>query len=197
MNGYSSTSTYADVNPQLRYNKSFAHSNSQYEGSLSYDKNQERISDNQYSNSGDSYYIGGNSSLALRSVNMKNTPVSELFFSAENISRIQKKIKTSVYRLSNGKFRMDIDQNEMDLILVMRSVYLDNAKHLDKHIVRQVKALNQLLLNELMPDIMSNIKQYYGYLKEINEPLQPMPRPLNVSGAGRKVLPSITTVWGF
>jgi len=197
MNGYCSNSGYAEINPQLRYNKSFAQSDSIYEKSPSFDKYQEQIGKNQYANSGNDYYDGGNSSLALRSAGMKNTPVSIMFFSPENIARIQKKIKSSIYSLSEGKFRLDVDQNEQDLIIVMRAVFLQHAKNLDKHIVRQVKALNQLLLNEMIPDIMTNIKQYYGYLKEINEPLKPIARPLNVSGAGRKMLPSITTVWGF
>jgi hypothetical protein len=48
-----------------------------------------------------------------------------------------------------------------------------------------------------MPDIMTNVKQAYGYLQDISQPLKPIVRPLNVSNAGRKTLPSMTTVWGF
>ena len=36
-----------------------------------------------------------------------------------------------------------------------------------------------------------------GYLKEINNPIKPMDRPLNVSSAGRKLNPSITSKWGL
>ena len=48
-----------------------------------------------------------------------------------------------------------------------------------------------------MPDLMTNIQQAYQYNKFINEPLKPIMRPMNVSHAGRKTLPSISSVWGF
>lgn len=142
-------------------------------------------------------YTNTISKYALHSVNMQNTPVSILFFSDENINRLQKKIRTSVYNLSNGKFKLDVEQDQQDLILVMRAVYLDYGKNLDSHVVAQVKLLNQKLLETIMPDIMTNVKQAYGYLQDISQPLKPIVRPLNVSNAGRKTLPSMTTVWGF
>ena len=45
--------------------------------------------------------------------------------------------------------------------------------------------------------MITEIKQFYGYLKEINEPLKPIDRPINVNNAGRKTLPSLTSVWQF
>jgi hypothetical protein len=161
--------SYAEVNP--RYNSGNNNSNCDYTNTIS--------------------------SYALHSVNMQNTPVSILFFSAENINRIQRKIRSSIYNLSNGKFKLDVEQDQQDLILVMRAVYLDYGKNLDSHVVAQVKLLNQKLLETIMPDIMTNVKQAYGYLQDISQPLKPIVRPLNVSNAGRKTLPSMTTVWGF
>ena len=45
--------------------------------------------------------------------------------------------------------------------------------------------------------MITEIKQTYGYIKEINEPIKPIPRPMNVNNAGRKTLPSITTTYGI
>ena len=42
---------------------------------------------------------------------MEDNDVSRLFFSGENIKRIQKKIKVSVYERSQGKFKLDEDQD--------------------------------------------------------------------------------------
>ena len=50
----------------------------------------------------------------------------------------------------------------------------------------QVKKLNIKVINYLYPDLMTNIKQEYYYVKEINEPLKPIDRPINVSIKGSK-----------
>lgn len=178
---------YAEINPTLNYNRAVPNQQTDV-GNNMYDKCQQHTSNN--------YYNGGNSSLALRYV-LDNTKVSMMYFSPENVKRIQKKIKQNVVQQSEGKFKMDIDQDEQDLILVMRAVFLEYGKNLDDHIVSQVKALNEITIKCIMPDLMTNIKQYYSYQKEIHEPLKPIVRPMNVSHAGRKTLPSVTSVWGF
>ncbi len=53
------------------------------------------------------------------------------------------------------------------------------------------------VVDEILPGIMTNIRQEYGYLKEINKPLTPIPLPQNVNNAGRQQLPSITTTFGY
>jgi hypothetical protein len=198
---------YADANPTLNYSKGAIYEPYGYDENLrslddtpSFDKYQSKKKNKKNKkrkSEGEDYYCGGNSSMALRGMQMENTKVSRLFFSDENIERIQKKIKSTVANKTNGQFSMDEDQDEMDLLVAMRALYLDHGKHLDDHIVRQVKILNQQLIDEIMPGILSNVQQYYGYQRDINRPLQPIARPLNVSGAGRKTLPSMTSVWGF
>jgi hypothetical protein len=165
-------SQYAEINPVPSY-----------ASNINYDQN---ICDNHET-----------STLALRGIGMDNTNVSKLYFSGQNIKRIQKQIRQQIHIQSEGKFKLDVDQNEMDLLIAMRAVYIEHGKHQDSHVVRQVKKLNEQLLDYIMPDIMTNVNQYYGYIREINEPLKPILRPMNVSHAGRRALPSITTVWGF
>jgi hypothetical protein len=79
----------------------------------------------------------------------------------------------------------------------MRAVLFDmyGGRFLPFKIKHQVKELNRRLLNYVVPDLLSNIKQEYAYLKEINQPLRPLNQPISMSSAGRKNLPSITTVW--
>ena len=64
---------------------------------------------------------------------------------------------------------------------------------MNKNIVRQVKKLNKLVVNETVPSIITNIKSYYGYLDDINKPRELIRRPINVNNKGSKVLPSVTT----
>jgi hypothetical protein len=121
--------------------------------------------------------------------------ITVIFFSDENMARIQKKIKEEVLNRTKGQYQLDEDQDESDLMIVMRAVYLDKCKNLPGETVRQVKLLNQQTVDYIVPDLISNIKQYFGYVKDINKPLQPMMRPMNVNNAGRKLLPSISTLW--
>lgn len=125
-------------------------------------------------------------------------PVTLLFFSPENMRRVQKMLRRAVYIKTNGKYKLEVDQAEADLLISMRAVLFDmnGARFLPFKIKRQVKELNKKTVNYILPDMISEMKQAYAYLKEINEPIKPIMRPLNVNNAGRRTLPSITTVWG-
>jgi len=133
---------------------------------------------------------------AIRSLHA-NTELSRVFFSDKNIKRLQKMIKKAIFKRSNGKFKLDVDQEERDILITMRAVYLEYGRFMPGEIVRQAKRLNNKVIEEVLPSMMTELKQYYGYLHEINGPLKPIARPLNVSNAGRRLNPSITTVWGL
>lgn len=123
--------------------------------------------------------------------------VAKLFFSEDNINRIQKMIKREIFNKTKGVFRLDINQDETDLIVAMRAVYYEHGRFLPFGIIRQVKELNRNLLDYIIPDIITQIKQSYAYIQEINQPLKPLTRPINVNNAGRKSLPSLSSVWGI
>lgn len=123
--------------------------------------------------------------------------LSKLYFSDENIRRIQRMIRKDVYLRTNGQFKMDVDQEQRDVFIAMRAVYMEQARFLPNQIVRQIKRLNMKVVDEILPGIMTNVRQEYGYLKEINKPLTPIPLPQNVNNAGRQQLPSITTTFGY
>lgn len=187
---------YAELNQRLNYNKGIS-------GNLPYGYNDmpnfpitQKPVKNQNNKQDDNYYCGGQSSLALRGLQINNTKVSELYFSNENIARIQKQIKRAIYEMSDRKFKLTEDQNEQDLIIAMRAVFLDNSKNLPNEIVRQVKELNALTIDYIAPDMLTTIKQQYNYLRDISRPPQMMDHPVNVNRAGRKMLPSYTSVWG-
>jgi hypothetical protein len=197
---------YSEINPSINYNKSLPSSSvytgysgqtnmGQYEETPAFSKFQELYGQNRTFSDN---YCGGGSTLAVkRGLNLENSPVSLLFFSDENMNRIQKQIKREVFRLSNGTFKIDenTNQDEQDLIITMRYIFIEYAKNLPTHIVKQVKILNRQLLDYIIPDIMTNIKQHYMYLKEISQPIRPLDQPLNVNNKGRRTLPSVTTLW--
>ena len=132
---------------------------------------------------------------ALKGIQTKSE-LSKLFFSDKNILRLQKQIKKEIFTRTNGEFRLDVDQDQKKIFIAMRSVYMEHARFLPGQIVRQIKRLNQKVIDEIAPGMITEIRQEYGYLKEINKPLTPIMRPINVGSAGRRILPSITTTWG-
>jgi hypothetical protein len=123
--------------------------------------------------------------------------LSKLFFSDENIKRVQRMIKKEVFKRTNGEFRLDVDQELLDVFLLMRGIFLEQARFIPSQVVRQIKRLNQKVVMDAVPSILTNVRQDYGYLKEINSPLRLIPRPINASNGNRRALPSVTTSLGF
>jgi hypothetical protein len=78
----------------------------------------------------------------------------------------------------------------------MRPVYKDYAENHPSCIVRQTKRLNTIVLNCIVPKIIDGIECEIKYLKTINNPIEPLPLPINVGNRGRKTLPS-TMPWNI
>jgi len=196
MNNFNQTD-YAPLNPTLSYNSYVPNSNpfnfTYYKENPSLNMTQtfNAINDNE------NYYCGNQSSLALNGIQVENTPLSLKYFSNENIKRIQKYIRYFIHKLSKQRYDMKVEQNESDLLVAMRAVFLSNARFLSYNINEQVKELNKKTLKYILPDMMTNIEQQLGYIKDITNPINPIDRPLNVNSAGRKTLPSTMTVYGF
>ena len=125
------------------------------------------------------------------------TPLGELFFSQENINRIQKMIKYEVFVRTNGKYKLEIDQNESDVLIVMRDIYITCGKNLPYKVIHQVKELNHRTIEKIIPDMISMIKQDDEYIKQLDKPLDPIPLPVCMSSKGRISLPSVTTTFFY
>lgn len=122
-------------------------------------------------------------------------PVGRLYFTKTNIKRIQQMIKKTIYEKTNHKIILTEDQDESDLLIAMRDIYYTVARYLPEHVVHQVKQLNLKTINKFVPDMITGIKQAYGYQRDINTPRELIPRPINDNVKGRKTLPSITSTW--
>lgn len=121
--------------------------------------------------------------------------VMKVYFSDDNVGRIQKKIKQEVYNRTKGKYRLKEDQDTLHLNVAMRTVFKHNGRNLLNHIIRQVKLLNKQTIEYIVPDMIVNIEQYYGLQKEISNPINPIDLPINVSVRGRKILKSTAFNW--
>lgn len=125
-------------------------------------------------------------------------PVARAFFSKQNVRLMQCKIKQSIYNETKGKVILEEDLDESDLLIAMRALYLQEGRFLPDNVDKidhQVKRLNLKVINYIIPDIITNIKQQYYYIKEINSPIKPIDRPINDSVKGRKLLQSTFLEW--
>ena len=123
------------------------------------------------------------------------TLLSELYFSNDNIKKVQNKLRFTVWKMSNEQFVID-EQNPEELVIVMRSIFLQYSRNLQENIKEQINELNKIVIDKIAPEVLSNTKQYLKYLEDSNEPYRLMERPQNVSSAGSKSL-EIHSALGF
>jgi len=116
-----------------------------------------------------------------------STPLNELFFSRENIEALQQGIRYRVWVESQGRFTIG-RQNERELMIIMRSIYYQHARHSPNDIVGQVRELNGRVIEWSVPEIMNNLLQYEGYKKDISQLPMPLPRAPIASMKGTRSL---------
>jgi hypothetical protein len=120
----------------------------------------------------------------------EGTPVQYLFFSKVNISHLQKLMKYHVY-LQSGKRHVINTQDSNQLIIVMKSIYLQNGQNSPNNIKQQVKRLNAFVLEYAVPNILLNIEQHKVYKKNVSSLPKPMELPKYISSAGTRTNPNI------
>ena len=116
---------------------------------------------------------------------MGETELSEMYFSQSNIDSLQNDIITGVFNVSNKKI---CKQSEEELLIIMRSIFIQHAKHLDYNFQEQINELNSRVLSYSIKNIHSSIKQYIGYIDSITKEQTVMDMPKNVSITGDKTL---------
>lgn len=116
--------------------------------------------------------------------------LSRLFFHPKNIEIVQKMIIMDVFRETNASYLIK-PQNKSDLQVVMRSMFLQHARHSPDNITNQIRELNNLVVDDVVPNIITEILSYEGYLERVFGQRQILDRPECVSNAGQKTLPSV------
>lgn len=134
------------------------------------------------------------------------TPLTFLFFSSDNVSNIQKLIRFVVFKETGQKID---DQSQTDLLIIMRSIFLEYHRHpllidetmkeaqkreLLKQYTLEVSRLNELVINETVPRIISNLEQYVHYLYDCSSQPVPMEKPKSDSVSGTRTLRSTTQI---
>jgi hypothetical protein len=134
------------------------------------------------------------------------TPLTFLFFSKENINNIQNVIRHLIYK---EIFQVIDTQNLTELMIIMRSIFLEYHRHpklltpnmsesekskLTKQYTDEVSRLNDLVINDTVPKIISQLQQYIDYLKDCSTPRSIMEKPESTSVTGTRNIRSVTNV---
>jgi len=106
------------------------------------------------------------------------TPLSTTFFSRENIQIIQNGIRAGVYERTGNK-EIIAEQDCDTLKIIMRGYFLQYAKNEPTNISQQISALNQIVLDYCIPKIVSELKSYKTYLKDVSTLVKPLARPID------------------
>jgi hypothetical protein len=110
--------------------------------------------------------------------NWQDTPLSCAFFSAGNVRILQNGIKAGVHKKSNGRFQI-ADQDEDTLKIIMRSVFLQHATNQPTNITGQISALNKIVLDYSVPQVLSEAQSYVKYKNDVSTLVVPIQRPVS------------------
>jgi hypothetical protein len=121
--------------------------------------------------------------------NWEKNPLSDNFFSSQNVIIIQNLIKKQVYEKSMPKGYVIDDQSVDELKIIMRAMYYQYAKNLPHNIPGQVQELNTRVADWSVPHILSAVDHHMYYIKDIETLPTPMAHPVSLSSAGTRSLP--------
>jgi hypothetical protein len=130
---------------------------------------------------------------ALKHIQQKS-PLSMVYFSEENMNRVQNMIRYKVW-LGSNKRHIISKQSSIELQIVMRSIYLQYSKNLPCKIGEQVYELNNMVVTWCVQKILTEIDQYLNYLNNLETLPQEIDLPKNLSSAGTKTLRSVTSLF--
>ncbi len=113
--------------------------------------------------------------------------LGDAYFSKANVQLVHDMVRYQVYLRSDKKHLIG-EQSNLDLEIIMRSIFLQRAKHLPNQIPEQIKELNMMVVNVILPRILSSIEQYIGYLHRVEHLPDEIPLPKNMSNKGTRLL---------
>lgn len=112
--------------------------------------------------------------------NLENTELSKTFFCFKNINFLNTSLQNAILKKSNGKYNIGPQDNDQ-LKIIMRSVYLQNSVNQNENIQQQVNILNNIVLGICIPQVFGEIQSYLKYKEDISNLAIPNDRPVMTS----------------
>jgi len=111
------------------------------------------------------------------------TALNRIFFSESNVERLHKDIQATV----KGMVNADIDrQSDDDLMMIMRSYYLQYAENNPNRVGDELEELNQRVIAFASNRIAVEVEAYRYYRKDILDFPAPISNPINVKIYGTR-----------
>ena len=118
--------------------------------------------------------------------------LNRAFFSQKNIDFIHRSIIIEVGKKTG--FRIS-RQNDTELQIIMRSIYLQYSRNELCNIKSQITELNEKVINYAVNDkIIPGISQFLEYKNDINTLPVPLSHPENLSNSGSKTLSTFRSI---
>lgn len=119
----------------------------------------------------------------------EGTNLQNAFFSKKNINEIQKLLKYHVSKQTEGRHIIG-NQDVNQLLIIMKSIYLQHGHNTNSNVDKQVRRLNAFLLEYSVKNIILNIEQYNTYKRNVSTLPKPLPLPKYISAAGTRTNPN-------
>ena len=115
-----------------------------------------------------------------------STPLSQAFFSQQNIQIIQNGIRAGVYSKSNGQYVIG-PQDCDSLKIVMRSVFLQHSANQPHNYQQQITELNKIVLEYCIQQVYSEAQGYMKYIDDASTLVVPISHPVMTSNNDRQL----------
>ncbi len=125
--------------------------------------------------------------------NMKSTlrtqasPLSDLFFSGQNVEALQQGIRYRVFKESGDQLVIE-RQSEVELGVIMRSVFLTEARNDARPPREQVRELNAAVLAYSVPRVLEEARMYAQYRRDASTLPVPIDRGELATSKGTRTL---------
>jgi hypothetical protein len=111
------------------------------------------------------------------------TPLNNLFFSEGNIDSLQMKIQAAVQQMVGATIDR---QSDADLILIMRSYYLQYARNEPNNLAAELADLNDRVVAFASNRVAVEVEAYRYYRKDIMDFPAPIQNPVDVKIYGTR-----------
>jgi hypothetical protein len=114
------------------------------------------------------------------------TPLSQAFFSQQNIQLIQNGIRAGVYNRSNGQYTI-APQDCDSLKIIMRSVFLQQSANQPGNYQQQITQLNKIVLDYCIQQVYSEAQGYMKYINDVSTLVVPIAHPVMANDTDRQL----------
>ena len=114
------------------------------------------------------------------------TPLSQAFFSQQNIQMLQNGIRAGVYNRSNGQYVIG-PQDCDSLKIIMRSVFLQQSANQPGNYKQQISQLNKIVLDYCIQQVYSEAQGYMKYVSDVSTLVVPISHPVMANDNDRQL----------